>query len=175
MAIAEAINGLYQILRGMGVTLRYFFTKPITVQYPEERVRLHPRFRGRHELQRAVLSSSKDRGDGLELCVGCGLCAAYCPAGCIYVEAAENTDEDRHSEGERYAQAYEINLTRCIFCGYCEEACPTGALKLRYEFALSDYQRDDLVYTKDRLLTPATPHVILLEDGRSKVSLRGTK
>jgi NADH-quinone oxidoreductase subunit I len=113
---------------------------------------------------------SKDREDSLELCVGCGLCAAYCPAGCIYVEAAENTEEERHSEGvyplvrERYAKVYEINLTRCIFCGYCEEACPTGALKLKYEFALADYQRDDLVYTKGRLLTPATPHVIVLED-----------
>ena len=175
MVITEAVKGLYQILRGMGVTLRYLFVKPITVQYPEERVRLYPRFRGRHELQRAVLSSSKDREDGLELCVGCGLCAAYCPAGCIYVEAAENTDEGRYSEGERYAQVYEINLSRCIFCGYCEEACPTGAIQLKYEFALADYQRDDLVYSKERLLTPAIPHVIVLEDSRSRVSLRGTK
>ncbi len=156
MVITEAVNGLYQLLKAMGVTLRYFFTRPITVQYPEERVRLHARFRGRHELQH--------REDGLELCVGCGLCAAYCPAACIYVEAGENTENERYSEGERYAQVYEINLTRCIFCGYCEEACPTGAIQLKYEFALSDYGRDDLVYTKERLLIPATPHVILLED-----------
>ena len=167
MVIAEAIKGLYELLKAMGVTLRYLFVKPITVQYPEEEVRIYPRFRGRHELQR--------QENGLELCVGCGLCAAYCPTGCIYVEAAENTPlrllntphsltEERHSEGERYAQVYEIKLTRCIFCGYCEEACPTGAIKLMHEFALTDYQRDDLVYTKERLLTPATPHVILLED-----------
>jgi NADH-quinone oxidoreductase subunit I len=160
MVITEAVNGLYQILRGMGVTLRYLFVKPITIQYPEEKVRLYPRFRGRHELQR--------QDNGLELCVGCGLCAAYCPAGCIYVEAGENTPhsltEERHSEGERYAQVYEINLSRCIFCGYCEEACPTGAIKLKHEFALADYQRDDLVYVKEQLLTPATPHVIVLED-----------
>ena len=153
MAITEAVNGLYQILRAMGVTLRYFFTKPVTVQYPEERVLLYPRFRGRHELQR--------QENGLELCVGCGLCASYCPAACIYVEAAENTDIERYSEGERYAKVYEINLSRCIFCGYCEEACPTGAIKLKYEFALADNRRDDFVYTKERLLTPATPHVIV--------------
>ena len=160
MVIAEAIKGLYELLKAMGVTLRYLFVKPITVQYPEEEVRIYPRFRGRHELQR--------QENGLELCVGCGLCAAYCPTGCIYVEAGENTPHsltgERHSEGERYAKVYEINLTRCIFCGYCEEACPTGAIKLMHEFALTDYQRDDLVYTKERLLTPATPHVILLED-----------
>ena len=154
----------------MRVTFRHLFEKPITVQYPEERVSLYPRFRGRHELARE---------DGLELCVGCGLCAAYCPAACIYVEAGENTPlrlqdtplrlQDtppsltvgRHSEGERYAQVYEINLSRCIFCGYCEEACPTGAIKLRHEFALSDYQRGDLIYTKEQLLTPANPHVIV--------------
>jgi NADH-quinone oxidoreductase subunit I len=156
MVIAEAIKGFLELLKAMGVTLRYLFVKPITVQYPEEEVRIHPRFRGRHELQR--------QENGLELCVGCGLCAAYCPTGCIYVEAAENTEDERHSEGERYAQVYEINLTRCIFCGYCEEACPTRAIKLMHEFARTDYQRDDLVYTKERLLTPATPHVILLED-----------
>ena len=150
--ITEAINGLYQILRAMGVTFRYLFVKPITVQYPEEKVHLYPRFRGRHELQQE---------NGLELCVGCGLCAVYCPAACIYIEAGENTEVERHSEGERYAQVYEINLSRCIFCGYCEEACPTGAIKLKHEFALADYQRDDLVYVKERLLTPATPHVIV--------------
>jgi NADH-quinone oxidoreductase subunit I len=155
MVLIEAIGGLWQFIRAMGVTLRYFFKKPITVQYPEEKVRIYPRFRGRHELQRDE--------DGLELCVGCGLCAAICPSGAIYVEAAENTEEERYSEGERYARIYEINMTRCIFCGYCEEACPTGALKLRHEFALADYNRGSLVYDKARLLQPASPHVIVLE------------
>ena len=144
MVIVEALKGLYQILRGMGVTLRYFFVKPITVQYPEERVRLHPRFRGRHELQR--------QENGLELCVGCGLCAAYCPAACIYVEAAENTEEDRLSGGERYAKVYEINLSRCIFCGYCEEACPTYAIQLTPDFEMAEYNRQNLVYEKEDLL-----------------------
>jgi len=117
MVVIEAIGGLWQLIRAMGVTLKHFFQKPITVQYPEEKVRIYPRFRGRHELQRDE--------DGLELCVGCGLCAAICPSGAIYVEAAENTEGERYSKGERYACIYEINMTRCIFCGYCEEACPT--------------------------------------------------
>ena len=155
MVMIEAIGGLWQLIRAMGVTLRHFFQKPITVQYPEEKVRIYPRFRGRHELQRDE--------DGLELCVGCGLCAAVCPSGAIYVEAAENTEGERYSKGERYACIYEINMTRCIFCGYCEEACPTGALKLRHEFALADYERGSLVYDKAGLLQPASPHVIVLE------------
>ncbi len=156
MIIEEAVTGLIELGKAMRVTLGYFFTKPITVQYPEEKVKIYPRFRGRHELQRYE--------NGLEKCVGCGLCAAYCPSGCIYVEAAENTEEERYSEGERYARVYEINLSRCIFCGYCEEACPTGAIKLKHEFALADYERRDFIYDKQRLLEAASPHVIVLED-----------
>ena len=155
MVVIEAVGGLWQFIRAMGVTLKHFFQKPITVQYPEEKVRIYPRFRGRHELQRDE--------DGLELCVGCGLCAAICPSGAIYVEAAENSEEERYSKGERYACIYEINMTRCIFCGYCEEACPTGALKLKHEFALADYDRGSLIYDKARLLLPASPHIIVLE------------
>ena len=94
--------------------------------------------------------------DGLERCIGCSLCAAVCPAQAIFVEAAENTDEDRHSPGERYAKIYEINMIRCIFCGYCEEACPTQAIILGHQFDLADYDRADFVYTKDRLLVADT-------------------
>ena len=72
--------------------------------------------------------------------------------------------EKRYSPGERYAETYEINLSRCIFCGYCEEACPTGALVLKHDFCLADATRESFVYTKERLLKPASPHVVVLED-----------
>ncbi len=154
--IREVISGSYEILRAMKVTLGYLFTKPITVQFPEEPVQVYPRFRARHELQR--------HPDGLEKCVACGLCEAVCPAGVIFVQAAENTPENRHSPGERYAEIYEINLSRCIFCGYCEEACPTGAIQLKHQFALADDSRESFVFSKDELLQPASPHVVVLED-----------
>jgi NADH-quinone oxidoreductase subunit I len=130
--------------KGFAVTFRQIFRKPITQQYPDYKRPVYPRFRGRHRLH--------THENGLEKCVGCSLCAAACPADCIRVVAAENTPDNRVSAGERYARIYEINMSRCIFCGYCELACPFDAITLGNEFEISEYSRDDLVYTKDMLL-----------------------
>jgi NADH-quinone oxidoreductase subunit I len=138
-------------LKGFGVTFRQIFRKPITQQYPEYKRPLYPRFRGRHRLNR--------HENGLEKCVGCSLCAAACPADCIRVVPAENTPDNRVSAGERYARIYEINMSRCIFCGYCEIACPFDAITLGNEFELSEYNRDDQIYTKDMLLAEPVKRV----------------
>jgi len=156
MSIVRMVKGLIQILRAMGVTLKHLFTRPVTEQYPEEAVAVYPRFRARHDL--------RCDENGLERCVACGLCAAVCPSGAIFVEAGENDPDAPVSAGERYAKRYEINMTRCIFCGYCQDVCPTGAVELGHEFALADYGRDELLYSKERLLTPASPHVTVKQD-----------
>ena len=91
------------------------------------------------------------------LCQDCGTCLSmdyWCPAEAIYVEAAENTDAERYSPGERYAKTYEINMLRCIFCGYCEDACPTDAIVLTDVYELAAGNRRDLIYTKDMLILP---------------------
>ncbi|MGH2449624.1 MAG: NADH-quinone oxidoreductase subunit NuoI [Chloroflexota bacterium] len=137
---------LLEFAQGMSVTLRNMFRPPTTVQYPEQRRKLPERTRGRHMLHRYE--------NGLERCIGCYLCAGACPADCIYIEAAENTPENRVSAGERYARVYEIDELRCIFCGFCEEACPTGAITLEPMLDISDYERGPLIYTKDMLLEP---------------------
>jgi NADH-quinone oxidoreductase subunit I len=134
----------FSTLKGFGVTFRQILKKPITQEYPEFKRPVYPRFRGRHRLHR--------HENGLEKCVGCSLCAAACPADCIRVVAEENTAEGRVSAGERYARIYEINLSRCIFCGYCELACPFDAITLGNDLEISEYSRDDLIYTKDMLL-----------------------
>jgi NADH-quinone oxidoreductase subunit I len=141
------------IVKGLAVTLSHYIgmlrtrsRAKFTVEYPEERREQYARTRWRHYLTRY--------DNGLEKCIGCSLCAGACPARCIYVEAAENTDTARYSPGERYAIRYEINVLRCVFCGYCHEACPTGAIVLRKEFELADYSREDFLYTKEMLLEP---------------------
>ena len=144
--INDTIKGATALARGMGVTFKTMFRKPTTVQYPEEKVIVKERFRGRHILQR--------HDNGLERCIGCALCAAACPAQAIYVEAAENTDEKRFSPGERYAKTYEINMIRCIFCGFCEEACPVEAVVLTHQYELSGKTRREFIYTKEMLLVP---------------------
>src|SRR5512135_1145021 len=138
-----------EILRGLVTTLKQALRPPVTIEYPKVKRPVRERFKGRHELKRY--------DNGLEKCIGCSLCAAACPADAIYVEAAENTDEARFSPGERYATKYEINMLRCIFCGYCQEACPTGAIVLRKDFELSEYRREDALYTKEMLLEPMPP------------------
>ncbi|MCW3057459.1 MAG: NADH-quinone oxidoreductase, chain [Solirubrobacterales bacterium] len=141
----SAWRAFAETARGLKTTLRRIAEGPSTMQYPEEKVPVYPRFRGRHKLHRF-------EDTGLEKCVGCSLCAAACPADCIRVVAAENTPENRVSPGERYAAVYEINLSRCIFCGYCEIACPFDAITMGHDYELSDYDRSDLIFTKEMLL-----------------------
>jgi NADH-quinone oxidoreductase chain I len=131
---------IIEIIKGLWLTLKHFWERAITVQYPKERVEVRPGFRGAHALM-------KDPKTGEELCVVCGLCAAICPAGVITIEAhIDNT-------GKRIADAYVVDLGRCLFCGLCEEACPKDAIRLTTMYELAEYDRDNVVYDKERLLS----------------------
>jgi NADH-quinone oxidoreductase subunit I len=142
--LREAGETLSTLVKGFSVTFRNMLRKPVTENYPEEPVHFQARYRGIHVLQRDE--------KGLEKCVGCFLCAAACPARCIYIEAAENTDAVRISAGERYASVYNIDYSRCIFCGYCVEACPTDAITHGQGFELATTNINALIYRKEKLL-----------------------
>lgn len=139
-------GSLLEQAKGFWVTIRNIGRPRITVEYPEVKAPTEERFHGRHQLNR--------HPDGLEKCVGCELCAWACPADAIYVEGANNTDEERYSPGERYGKVYQINYLRCIFCGLCIEACPTRALTMTNEYELADRTREKLIFEKDDLLAP---------------------
>jgi NADH-quinone oxidoreductase subunit I len=144
--LREVVEASVALVKGYGITLKHVFRPAITENYPDVRPRFEERYRGIHELQRDE--------DGLEKCVACFLCSAACPANAIYIEAAENTDQERFSQAERYAKVYNIDYGRCIFCGFCVEACPTDAITHGHKFEFAIYDTKDLVYTKDKLLVP---------------------
>ena len=129
---------LTELWKGMWLTGRHFFSPTITVQFPEEKTPMSPRFRGLHALRRY------DNGE--ERCIACKLCEAVCPAMAITIES------DVRSDGTRRTTRYDIDLTKCIFCGFCEESCPVDSIVETRVLEYHGEKRGDLIYTKDMLL-----------------------
>ena len=129
---------LVELFKGLRITGKYFFARKITIQFPEEKTPLSPRFRGLHALRRYE--------NGEERCIACKLCEAICPALAITIES------DQRDDGTRRTTRYDIDLTKCIFCGFCEESCPVNSI---VETSILEYhgeKRGDLYFTKDMLL-----------------------
>lgn len=131
---------LWEILKGLSLTLSRLFTKPVTRRYPKEKRKAYPGFRGLHSLVRNPVT-------GEAKCVGCGLCAAVCPSRCIHIHTTDGPDH------KKIVERYEIEVLRCVYCAFCVEACPYGAVALTEHFEYSDYSRDNLYMTKDKLLS----------------------
>jgi NADH-quinone oxidoreductase subunit I len=129
---------LAELVSGLWITLRYFFRRKVTLNYPFEKGPLSPRFRGEHALRRY--------SNGEERCIACKLCEAICPALAITIEAEPRAD------GSRRTTRYDIDMTKCIYCGLCQEACPVDAIVEgpNYEFATET--REELFYDKAKLL-----------------------
>jgi len=132
------------LITGFVLTFKHIFRKSNTLDYPNEKMPMFPKYRGKQVLMRDE--------NGLEKCVACGLCAVACPADAIYLEPAEN--DGTVAAGPRYAKLYQIHKTRCIFCGMCEEACPVSAIFMGKDYELSVYSKDDFVWDKADLLVP---------------------
>ena len=126
------------LLKGLRLTLKMFFSRPVTIRYPEEKRAISPRWRGMHYFEK--------NPQGETACVACGLCVAVCPSHCISLEIRERED------GTRYPGRYELDALRCIYCGFCQEACPVNAIKLGQEYEVVGYERRGFLLTKDKLL-----------------------
>ena len=129
---------LREMLQGLRLTGRYFFARKITVQYPEEKTPMSPRFRGLHALRRYP--------NGEERCIACKLCEAVCPALAITIES------ERREDNTRRTTRYDIDLTKCIFCGFCEESCPVDSIVETHIHEYHGEKRGDLYFTKEMLL-----------------------
>ena len=142
--MATAIKDLFssflltELFKGMALTGRHFWQRKITIQFPEEKTPLSPRFRGLHALRRYE--------NGEERCIACKLCEAVCPALAITIES------DIRDDGTRRTTRYDIDLFKCVYCGFCEEACPVDAIVLTrfQEFHFED--RSNYIIDKQRLL-----------------------
>jgi NADH-quinone oxidoreductase subunit I len=129
---------LLELFKGLRITGKYFFARKITVQFPDEKTPLSPRFRGLHALRRYE--------NGEERCIACKLCEAVCPALAITIESEQRQD------GTRRTTRYDIDLTKCIFCGFCEESCPVDSIVETHILEYHGEKRGDLYFTKDMLL-----------------------
>jgi len=129
------------LLRGLWTTLRHFFGRKITVQYPEQRRSQHvPNLRGFHRLNRDERGRVK--------CVACMMCETACPAHCIHIKGAPAPWPDR----EKYPESFFIDELVCIYCGMCEQACPVDAIELTPVIEPVSYTRGQMFYDKDCLL-----------------------
>lgn len=129
---------LREIVYGHWLTLKYFFKKKVTINYPYEKGPVSPRFRGEHALRRYP--------NGEERCIACKLCEAVCPAQAITIDSEERED------GSRRTTKYDIDMLKCIYCGMCQEACPVDAIVESPNFEFATETREELYYTKEKLL-----------------------
>jgi NADH-quinone oxidoreductase subunit I len=140
MTVKELIKKIFfiEIIKGLALTLRHFFSPAVTRQYPKEKRESFPGARALHALAKDETGKMK--------CVGCGLCSAMCPSQCIYIYTSEGEGH------KKIVDRYEIDTLRCVFCAFCVEACPYGAVVLTPHFEYSGYSRGDFYYSKERLL-----------------------
>ena len=138
------------VIGGFRVTLRHFFKKKVTMQYPEERWAVPEGYRGAPYLVRDQ--------DGRTKCVSCQLCEFICPPRAISITPPGPEANPATGNVEKLPKEFEINMLRCIFCGYCQEVCPEEAIFLLKDYSLTGLSRQEMIYNKEKLLALGGVH-----------------
>ena len=133
---AKYITGAISLIKGMGVTIKAFFSPVVTVQYPRETLTLTPRFRGHTKLV------GDDEFPERTRCVACGICVKSCPSGSI----KKVEGEKKEGEKKKTATTYILDFTTCSQCGICVEVCPFDALAFSHDYNPAGYSREDFCY-----------------------------
>jgi len=138
------------IIGGFKVTLRHFFKKKVTMEYPEEKWVVPEGYRGAPYLV-------KDQ-EGRTKCVSCQLCEFVCPPKAIRILPPGPAVDPTTGNVEKRPKEFEINMLRCIFCGFCQEVCPEEAIFLMNDYSLTGLTRQEMVYDKEKLLQLGGTH-----------------
>jgi NADH-quinone oxidoreductase subunit I len=132
------------ILGGFAVTIRHFFHKKVTMQYPEQKWQVPPNYRGAPYLV-------KDQ-EGRTKCVSCQLCEFVCPPKAIKITPPGPGGAPEVGNVEKAPKEFDINMIRCIFCGFCQEVCPEEAIFLMNDYSLTAESRAEMIFNKEKLL-----------------------
>ncbi len=150
------------VIGGFKVTLRHFFRKKVTMQYPEEKWTVPPGYRGAPYLVRDQFGRTK--------CVSCQLCEFVCPPKAIHIRPPGPTGSPDTGNVEKEPAEFEINMLRCIFCGYCQEVCPEEAIFLQQDYSLTGLTRQEMIYNKEKLLDLGGVHQDKILKWRNKIA-----
>lgn len=148
------------ILNGFKVTLRHFFRKKVTMQYPEEKWVVPEGYRGAPYLV-------KDQ-EGRTKCVSCQLCEFICPPKAITITPPGPVLNPATGNVEKIPKEFEIDMLRCIFCGFCQEVCPEEAIFLMQDYSLTGLSRQEMIYNKEKLLALGGTHQDQIQKWRWK-------
>jgi NAD(P)H-quinone oxidoreductase subunit I len=124
----DVFDSAKYIGQGMGLVFDHMRRKPVTVQYPYEKLIPSERFRGRIHFERPK-------------CISCEVCVRVCPINLPVVDYDFNKETKK-----KELNSYSIDFGVCIFCGNCVEYCPTSCLSMTEEYEMSVYDRHELNY-----------------------------
>jgi len=124
--IKEAFNAGKYLYNGLSVTFDHLRRRPVTVQYPYEKLIPSERYRGRIHYE-------------FDKCIACEVCVRVCPINLPVVDWVMNKETKK-----KELRNYSIDFGVCIFCGNCVEYCPTNCLSMTEEYELSTFDRHNL-------------------------------